>query len=154
MSMRFQAVGIRGEAGFDRIVEHFTSMGGEVVLMNPDMVAGRRHLVSAAQHAERAFASGRNRSKSILSEILMYCAWERQVGRALSRMRPAEGATEFAALLIDIDDPRLEEIGMVRDDSLLDADEGKAARLGLTDPFVPAEEQAVENVAMVDLMKQ
>ena len=56
--MRFDVIGIRGPAGFEDIVKHFTSMGGDVVLLDPDMVAGRRHAMSAAMHAERAFAEG------------------------------------------------------------------------------------------------
>lgn len=151
--MRFQAIGMRGGAGFEELVAHFTGMGGEVVLLNPDMVCGRDHLLSAAAHAERAFAEGTNRSKTLQTEIILYAAWERQIGRAMERMRPKPGADAYAAVLIDIDDPRLDDVGMLRDDSLLDATPDKAERLGLTDRFLSPEDQAVENVAMVELLK-
>lgn len=151
--MRFDVIGIRGPAPFDTIVSHFTSMGGDVVLLDPDMVAGRRHVLSAANHAERAFAEGTNRSKTLPTEIIVYCAWERQIGKALAKMRPKEGRDEYVALLMDVDDPRLDEIGMERDDSLVDATPWKAERLGLGSCFLSPEEQAVENVAMVELQK-
>lgn len=151
--MRFQAIGLRGDAGFDKMIEHFNRLGGDAVLMDPDMVCGRDHALSAAMHAERAFAEGTNRSKTLLTEIILYTAWERQIGKAMEKMKPKPGRDEYVALLVDIDDPRLDEIGMERDDSLLDATEWKAKRLGLRSCFLSPEDQAMENVAMVELLK-
>ena len=151
--MRFDVIGIRGPAPFETIVSHFTSMGGDVVLLDPDMVAGRSHALAAARHAERAFAEGTNRSKTLPTEIILYCAWERQIGRAMEKMRPKAGRDEYVAILMDVDDPHLEEIGMARDDSLVEATPWKAERLGLRSCFLSPEDQAVENVAMVELQK-
>lgn len=151
--MRFEAIGLRGSATFDEMVSHFTSLEGDAVIMDPDTIAGRDHAISAAMHAERAFAEGTNRSKTILTEIILYCAWERQIGRALAKVKPKEGRDEYVAVLVDIDEPRLDMIGMERDDSLLDATPWKAERLGLRSCFLSPEDQAVENVAMVDLLK-
>ncbi|MDO5853269.1 MAG: KEOPS complex subunit Cgi121 [Thermoplasmata archaeon] len=151
--MRFQAVGMRGDAGFDSIVGHFQSLGGDCVLLNPGMVAGRDHLLSAASHAERSFSEGTNRSNSLLTEIILYAAWERQIGKALARMRPAEGCREYAAVLVDIDDPRLGDIGMERDDSLLECTPEKASALGLDGPFASPEDQALELVALLEIQK-
>lgn len=151
--MRFQVMGMRGDAGFDRLVDHFRSLGGDCVLADPAKVVGRGHLMSAAMHGERAFAEGTNRSDSLLTEIIMYAAWERQIGKALRAMRPPEGATGFAAVLVDVDDPRLDDVGMVRDDSLLDPTPEKAEALGLDDPFLSPEDQAIERVALLELQK-
>ena len=151
--MNFQVIGIRGNTPFDEIIAHFTSMGGDAVLMNPDMIAGKDHVISAANHAERSFKEGTNRSKTILTEIILYSAWERQISKAIAKMKPKEGVGEYVALLIDIDDPNLDEIGMVRDDSLIDATDSKAEALGLVKGPISYEDQAVENVAMVELLK-
>ena len=144
---------MHGNATFEQMVGHFTSMGGDCVLVDPDMVVGRDHLLSAAEHAERAFREGTNRSKTVLTEIILYSAWERQIGKAMTKMKPKEGRNDYVALLIDIDDPRLEEIGMTRDDSLFEATPEKAERLGLIAGSLSFEDQAVENVAMVELLK-
>ena len=144
---------MHGNATFEQMVGHFTSMGGDCVLVDPDMVVGRDHLLSAAEHAERAFHEGTNRSKTVLTEIILYSAWERQIGKAMAKMKPKEGRNDYVALLIDIDDPRLEEIGMTRDDSLFEATPEKAERLGLIGGSLSFEDQAVENVAMVELLK-
>lgn len=151
--MNLQVIGMHGNATFEQMVGHFTSMGGDCVLVDPDMVVGRDHLLSAAEHAERAFREGTNRSKTVLTEIILYSAWERQIGKAMAKMKPKEGRNDYVALLIDIDDPRLEEIGMVRDDSLFESTPEKAERLGLITGSLSFEDQAVENVAMVELLK-
>ena len=151
--MHLQVIGMHGNATFEQMVGHFTSMGGGCVLVDPDMVVGRDHLLSAAEHAERAFREGTNRSKTVLTEIILYSAWERQIGKAMTKMKPKEGRNDYVALLIDIDDPRLEEIKMIRDDSLFEATQEKAERLGLIAGSLSFEDQAVENVAMVELLK-
>lgn len=151
--MEFDAIGIRGDAGFSDIVGHFTSLGGDVVLLDPDMVVGKGHALSAAMHARRAFDEGTNRSKSLPTEIIMYCAWERQIGKAMEKMRPKAGRNEYVAILMDIPDPKLDEIGMIRDDSLMDPTAEKAARLGLSEGPVQFEDQAMENVALLELQK-
>lgn len=151
--MKFDVIGIRGPAPFGDIVSHFTSIGGDVVLLDPDMVAGRDHALSAAIHAERAFREGTNRSKTLPTEIILYCAWERQIGKAMARMRPKENRDEYVAVLMDVDDPRLDEIGMVRDDSLAEVTPEKADMLGLGKGLLSPEDEAVENVAIVELLK-
>ena len=90
-NMDFKVIGMRGDTCFDDIVKHFTSMGGDVVLFDPDMIVGRDHLMSAAKHAERSFSEGTNRSKTLLTEIILYAAWERQISKALAKMKPKEG---------------------------------------------------------------
>ena len=151
--MNFQVIGVRGDTGFDDIVSHFTSMGGEVILMDPDMVVGRDHVISAAIHAERSFSEGTNRSKTLLTEIILYTAWERQISKAISKMKPKTGRNEYIALLIDIGDPQLDRIDMTMDDSLLECSDEKAERLGLTKSRISYIDQAIENVALVELLK-
>ena len=152
-NMDFKVIGMRGDTCFDDIVKHFTSMGGDVVLFDPDMIVGRDHLMSAAKHAERSFSEGTNRSKTLLTEIILYAAWERQISKALAKMKPKEGGKCYVALLLDIDNPKLDYIGMVQDDSLIDATDAKAQKLGLVKGPVSYEDQALENVAMVELLK-
>lgn len=150
--MKAKVMGLRGKASFDKVTKHFVSLGGDVVLMNPDMICGREHVVSSVMHAERAFKEGTNRTKNILSEIILYAAWERQIGKALAKMKP-KGDGRYVAVLIGIDDPRLDAIGLIQDDSLMEPDQFKADMLGLQSCFLSPEEQAMERVAMVDLMK-
>lgn len=151
--MRFQVIGMRGDADPGSIIGHFQSMGGDCILLDPDAVCGKGHVLSAAVHGERAFAEGTNRSRSLLTEIILYIAWDRQIGRAVEKVSPKPGRNEYVALLVDVDDPALGAIGMERDDSLADADEKRAEELGLADRLLPPEDRALEMVALLELQK-
>ena len=155
MVAKVQVIGLRGNASFEEMVKHFTSLGGEVVIMDPMRICGRDHVISAVMHAERSFEHGTNRSKTLLTEILLYAAGERQISKALSTMKPKDGCKEYALALLDQpDDLRLSEIGMERDDSILDANDSKAEAMGFDRSFgISYEDQALEMVALLDLAK-
>lgn len=150
-----KVIGLKGDATFDDMVRHFTSLGGEVVIMDPMYVCGKDHVISAVRHAERSFEHGTNRSKTLLTEIILYAAGERQISKAMERMRPKTGCNEFALALLDVpDDMKLSDIGMERDDSILDANDAKAEAIGLDRSFnIPIEDLALEMVALLDLAK-
>ena len=149
-------IGIRGGASFDDIVGHFTSLGGEVILMDPLQVYGSPMLISAVAHAERAFERNENSSRNILTEIILYASGERQISKALSKMGPKEGCEEYVALLLDVEgDLKLDSIGMERDDSIVDGNDSKAEAMGLTNGLsIPYDDLALERVAMVDILKK
>jgi len=153
--MNVQVIGIKGDLGFDDIIKHFTELGGEVVLLDPEMVCGRDHILSAVMHAERALRNGTNRSKTLLTETILYAAGDRQIGRALEKMRPKNGKDGMVAVLFGIDDPLLDRIGMVRCDEIIGASKEKAMNLG-ADLFdgISCEDAVLEHVAMTDLLKQ
>ena len=147
-------IGLRCVRPFDDIVKHFIDLGGDVVLMDPDFVCGRDHILSAVMHAERAFASGNNRSKTLLTETIMYAAGERQISKALSKMKPKEGRAEMAAAVFRVTDMRLDMIDAVRDDKILDCTPEKAKNMNLNVTMAPGCEMALEMVAMMDIQKQ
>ena len=151
--MNVQVIGIKGDVGFDEIVKHFTSLGGDVVLLDPNMVCGKDHVLSAVMHAERAMKEGTNRSKTILTETILYAAGDRQIARAMEKMRPK--GKEMVAVLFNIEDPKLEKINLVRCDRVMDASNEKAKNLGV-DVFdgISSTDAVLEHVAMADLLKQ
>ena len=153
--MDIKIIGIRGDTGFDGIVRHFTDLGGDAVLLDPSAVCGKDHLISAVMHAERAFRNGTNRSKTLLTETILYAAGDRQIGRASEKMRPKEGADGMVAVLFGIDDPKLDMIGMTRCDDIMEASPFKAKNLG-AEMFegISCEDAVLEHVAMTDILKQ
>jgi len=153
--MNVQVIGIKGELGFDDIIKHFTRLGGDVILFDHDVVCGRDHILSAVMHAERAMSEGTNRSKTLLTETILYAAGDRQIGRAIEKMRPKDGNKGMVAVLFDIDDPKLDMIGMKRCDEIMESSYSKAEKLG-ADVFdgISSEDAALEHVAMADLLKQ
>ncbi|MDR0778216.1 MAG: hypothetical protein LBE48_02095, partial [Methanomassiliicoccaceae archaeon] len=148
-------LGIRCDLPFNDIIKHFQSLGGDVILLNPEYVCGRDHLLTSVIHAERALRHGTNRSKTLLTETILYAAGERQISRALAKMRPGEGCTELAAVVFDVDDLRLDIIGAAVDNDIIKCTKEKAERLGLSvSAGVPYDDLALEMVAMVDIQKQ
>lgn len=150
-----KVIGIKGSAPFKSIVDHFLSLGGDVVLMDPMFVYGKEHVISAVEHAERSFEHGTNRSKTVLTEIIMYAAGERQISKALSKMKPKEGCDSFVAVVLNVPgELNLDKIGMIRDDSIIDGTPEKAEIMGLTnDMGISPEAMALELVALLDVAK-
>lgn len=146
-------IGMRGDTPFQEIIAFYTSHGYDIVLLNPECVMGKDHLESAVMHAERAMRNGTNRSKSLISEIILYSAWERQINKAIEKMRSPADSREYAAIILNTDDCMMDSISMERDDSILEPTHEKAMKLGLDDPFLDYVSQAVERVADVDLLK-
>ena len=85
----------------------------------------------------------------------MYIAGERQAGRALKKMRPVSDSGPRVAVLFDIDDPKLDLIGLERDDSIVDGSPEKAEAMGLDAHGldISYNQLALELVAMLDVEK-
>jgi len=148
-------IGIRCERPFSVIVDHFIGLGGDVILMDQRYVCGRDHILSAVMHAERAFEHGTNRSKTLLTETILYAAGERQISKALAKMRPEDGCGEMVAAVFGVSDLRLDAIGAVRDDDIFKCTNEKIKGLGLeTSDDIPPEDLVLEMVAMMDVQKQ
>ena len=79
-----------------------------------------------------------------------------QIGKALKKMGPKPGRTEFVACVFGMSGDVLpDDFGMQRDDSLCDASDAKASNLGIPPEFgIPPGDLALEMVASVDLLKQ
>ena len=147
-----EIIGIRANVAFNEMSERIRSAGADAALMDASMVFGRLHVISAMEHAERSFRHGTNRSKTVLTEFLMYMAGERQISKALERMKPKDN--NIVAVLFSGDVSVLNGLGE-RDDSLIDGTEEKAKRIGLKKNGlnVSYEDLALEMVAMLDILK-
>lgn len=155
MENKVTVIGTKGTCPFDKAVEHFTSKGGEVIILNPLYVYCKEQILSAIEHAERAFSNGTNRSKTLLTEIIMYVSGERQVSKALKKMRPAEDADENVLVLLNVDDPDLDSIGLTVCPSVLEGNDEKAKAMGLDTKGmnIDMRDLAMELVAMLDIEK-
>ena len=147
-------IGIRCGRSFDEIMEHFLGMGGDAILMDPEQVCGRDHILSAVMHAERAFERNSNRSRTLPTETILYAAGERQISKALAKMRPKDGCNEMVAAVFGLEDLRLENIDAVADDMILRCTEEKIRGLGLNVfSGIPCEDLVLEMVAAMDMQK-
>ena len=156
-----EVAGARGRFSPENLYANLNDMGGPAVAIDPRMVCGRDHLVSAAEHALRAFERGTNSSSSLGLETVLYASGERQISRALEKMGLKPGREEVALVLFDlVADQVIETLGMVRDDSLLECTREKLLAFGIaqeeldTVPPELAGELVLESVAFVEMIKR
>ncbi len=136
-------------------------MEGTVAALDPRMVCGRDHLLSAARHAVRAFARGSNSSSNLGLETILYASGERQISRALSKMGVTEGAEGVALVIFDTaPEEVIGSLGMTRDDGLLECTVRKLLAYGISKEemeSVPGDlgaDLVLERVAFVEMLKR
>lgn len=133
----------------------------EVQLFDARLVFGRDHLISAAEHALRAFQRGSNSASSVALETLVYASGERQIHEALSKMGLSEATEEVAIVDLGgaVRDDLLALLGLHRDEAVLEPHEryledyGIAPELRATVPPGAFADLVLERVALVDLLK-
>lgn len=155
-----EIVGARGLPGPPR--DRLAAVKGfEVQLLDARTVCGRDHLVSAAEHAERAIREGTNVAKSLAVEFVVYASGERQIADALAKVGIRNDTREFAVVLFGGGDPDevLKELALTRDDSVLESSREKLEAFGITDAEIESlrpdrvNDLVLERVALVDLLK-
>jgi KEOPS complex subunit Cgi121 len=129
--------------------------------VNADLVCGKEHLLSAYEHARRAFERGENISSSLAMEILLYAAGEVQISSALAKIGLSDGSENVACII----DPEIEigslmaHLDLTRDDDVLECTEEKLLRFGITKESISAAgsdkmaDLVLEKVSMVDVRK-
>ncbi len=136
----------------------------QIVMLDAELVFGREHILSAFEHAERAFRNGTNTAKTLGTEVLLYSSGERQISVAIGKMGIRDGSKRVAvAILDDLEDDRiselLERLGLKRDDDVLLPGGKDLKAFGISEKelaTVPEEKRydlVLEKVALVDLIK-
>ena len=138
--------GIKG-VEYEKVKEHLK--GTEAAVMSASKVFGTIHVETAAMHATRSFKNGTNRSKTFVTEFLLYMAGERQISKALSLMTPA-GKEDIVAVIFD-DAQIPPELEKKRNDSVIAGNEKKAKIMGLNG--TSCEDLVLEMVAFTDILK-
>jgi len=164
--LRFQVRGARGEiSGVDDVLEELKryceEKKCEAQLLDASIVFGKAHILSAYEHAKRAFDEGRNSSKSLATEVLLYASGERQISAAIKKMGIKGGSSQICILLIgDVDpDGIIRHLGLEKDDSVLEGNVEDLRAFGISKKeigSVPEDkvfDLVLERVAMVDLLK-
>ena len=150
-----KTAGLVGGMGFDKISEYFRSAGVDAIIMDPMRVFGTVHITSSMEHAQRSFANGTNRSKTVITEFLLYMAGERQISKALAVMKPKNNGSVVIVFPDGADDAVIAGLGMELDDTVIAGTDEKAEAIGLSKNGlnVSYDDLVLEMVAMVDVMK-
>jgi KEOPS complex subunit Cgi121 len=133
-----------------------------------DLVFGKNHIISAAEHALRSFERKTNTTNSLEKEILLYASGERQLKLAIPKIGVKSGNVKIVIVLLNninkkisnhtIDD-LLKLVSLNRDDKVLEGDENTLKRFGIKEKELKTVNKVkycdliLEKVAMVDIIK-
>ena len=172
-----KVIGARGSIAdvdlfLQKLIEFATKEQLVVQALNADMVYGKEHLLSAAEHALRSWAQGTNATNSLTLEILLYAAGERQIQKAIRKMGVRTGKQSIALLLVDMKkqkrnrkaydrviDKLLCTFHLTSDDKVLEGNNDTLKHFGITAeelrtvPKTMYGDLILERVAMVDVLK-
>lgn len=164
--MRPQVRGARGsitsvDDALDKVNQFCKERDCEAQMMDAGLVFGTTHILSAFEHARRAFDEGRNSSRTLATEVLLYASGERQISESIEKMGIKDGTTEFCIVLLGEADIEglVHDLGLKEDDSVLEGDISKLRAFGISQKemdTLPEEnvfDLVLERVAMVDLLK-
>lgn len=164
--MRPQVRGARGsitsvDDALDKVNQFCKERDCEAQMMDAGLVFGTTHILSACEHAQRAFDEGRNSSRTLATEVLLYASGERQISESIEKMGIKDGTTEFCIVLLGEADIEglVHDLGLKEDDSVLEGDISKLRAFGISQKemdTLPEEnvfDLVLERVAMVDLLK-
>jgi KEOPS complex subunit Cgi121 len=143
-----------------------------IQVLDAQVVYGKDHLLSAAQHAQRAFEQGTNATNSLALEILLYASGERQIQKAITKMGIKKGKHPIALVLVDenykkperktfdsVLDKLLQSFHLQRNDKVLEGDRDTLKRFGIADKELRTVSESnfgdliLEKVALVDVIK-
>jgi tRNA threonylcarbamoyladenosine modification (KEOPS) complex Cgi121 subunit len=176
IDLNFEILGARGKfENIDIIISSLKELGDRhgimIQIFDAKLIFGKSHLRSAVLHAKRAEENRTILANSLTVEILLYSSGERQIGQAIEKMGVKPDSSEFGLVLYGIPEFKtvdeaekfcekiLIDLGLERDDSVLNGDRFVLERFGLTQEELDSVDEShwgnliLERVAMVDIIK-
>ncbi len=151
-----------------RKIKQFADENNLIIqIFNADLIYGKNHLVSAVEHAERAFKTNTNATNSLEMEIMLYASGERQIKLAIPKMGVKMGNSKVAFVIFkdkgQIHNSTIDNltklIAFRRDDSVLEGNKNTIINFGITEEEIDTVSELkygdliLEKVAMVDVIK-
>jgi len=142
-----------------------------IQIFDATYIFGNDHIISACEHAKRAFTRGNNISDSLAIEILLYAAGEYQIKNALAKLGVKTQSRSIAIVFIGLDEKpeslirkfldnfNTAGIKLEHNDEVLAGNRDKLIRFGISDEEISAvpeerwSELILEKVALLDILK-
>jgi len=133
-----------------------------------NVIFGKNHILSAVNHAKRAFKCKTNTTNSLEMEILLYTSGERQLKLAIPKMGVKKGKSNVAFVFLSedndiISNEKINEflnfLSLKKDNKVLEGDENTLRLFGINDNEIETVKKEkygnliLEKVAMVDIIK-
>jgi tRNA threonylcarbamoyladenosine modification (KEOPS) complex Cgi121 subunit len=166
----YKIIGAKGNiSNIDEFLEKITSFCEKnsivIQVFNAEMIFEDTHLVSAYEHAKRAFEQKTNTTNSLAMEILLYASGERQLKLAIPKIGVKKGQADIAFIFIGdkitdkVIDELLEKLSLKRDDKVLEGDINTLKKFGLKKSEIKTVSKdkygdlILEKIALVDIIK-
>ncbi len=172
MISMIKIIGAKGQVNdvdrFLKKIREFAEKNNLIIqIFNADLIYGKNHLVSAVEHAERAFKTNTNATNSLEMEIMLYASGERQIKLAIPKMGVKMGNSKVAFVIFKIKgqiqkriiDNLIKLLAFRRDDSVLEGNKDTIINFGITQEEIDTVSELkygdliLEKVAMVDVIK-
>jgi len=134
-----------------------------IQVFNADKIFGKKHIISAYEHAKRARNNKTNTTNSLDMEIMLYAAGERQLKHAIPKIGVKQGDSNIGVVFIGKSNRLikdfLKEMNLKRDDKVLEGNKNTLMEFGLTKKEIDTVtvekygDLILEKVAMVDIIK-
>jgi KEOPS complex subunit Cgi121 len=140
--------------------------------LDATVIYSKDHVISATNHAQRAFEQKTNATNSLALEILLYAAGERQIEKALKKIGIKIGKQKIVFVLTNqlhekrnraIDETIIKKLvktfHLTIDENAIHGDRTTLKRFGITDqelstiPECNFGDLILEKIAMVDVIK-
>ena len=132
-----------------------------------NVIYGKKHLISAVEHAVRAIDRKTNTTNSLEMEILLYASGERQLKLAIPKIGVKKGEVNIALVFFNktrgfsdiLIEEFLKQVSLIRDDIVLEGSIDTLKKFGLKENEIKTVTKAkygdliLEKVAMVDVIK-
>jgi len=154
-------IGAKGKLNVEEVLDKIKEQGIKAQILDADVVCGKEHIEVAYEHAKRAFEEGRNKSKSIGMELMLYASGKRQIKEAIEFIGAKEKGN-YVFIFFNVDEGKarrfVESLGLKIDDGVMQPSIEKLKK------FISEEELKTidkdfyfdlifEKIAMVELLK-
>jgi len=163
-------IGAKGNiANIEDFLKNVTDFSQEnnltIQVFNADLIYGKNHLISAYEHAKRAFIKKTNTANSFEMEILLYASGERQLKLAIPKMGVKKGKANIAIFLeskkitTNQISELLNKLSLKKEDKVLEGNINKIEKFGINKNSIATVSKdkycdlILEKVAMVDIIK-
>jgi len=166
----YKIIGAKGKiSNIDKFLEKINSFCEKksivIQVFNAEMIFADKHIISAYEHAKRAFEQKTNTTNTLAMEILLYASGERQLKLAIPKIGVKKGQADIAIIFIGdkitdkLIDELMQELSIKRDDKVLEGDINTLKKFGLKESEIKTVSKdkygglILEKIALVDIIK-
>jgi len=149
---------------FLKKIDNFAKKNNAIIqVFNADMIFGKKHIISAYQHAKRAIKNKTNTTNSIEKELLLYSSGDRQLKNAIPKMGVKKGDSNIVFLVDcnnkEIKNKIVKQFEIIKDDKILKGDINTIKKFGISEAEIKTVNKnnyqglILEKIALLDIIK-